>query len=263
MHAPTPPLYDLQDADLSQVSDCPSDRRATMNIPWTVLVVDGHPVVRHGLIAALQGQSWVGVVIEASTGAEASRLMTTNRVTVVVLDIQLPDFSGALLCRRLLHINPDARIMAFSMSGDRNAVSAMIDAGALGFVLKQQSLDEVLAAVRLVGGGARVIGPSLDGQSDAATYGRLQGISPRQRTFLSELALGKSNRQIARNLRLSEKTVRNQMSVLFERIGVRDRVQAALIAQAAGVNHHHPASPPYQLVAIGGQMTRSVGIGAS
>jgi len=234
-----------------------------MNTPWVVLVVDDHPVVRHGLAAALQSQSWVGAVLEASTGAEAARLITTNRVAVVVLDIQLPDSSAPVLCQQLLRIKPAAKIMAFSMSGDRNTVSAMIDAGALGFLLKQQSIDEVLAAVRMVGGGARVIGPSLDGQADDATYRRLQNISPRQRTFLSELALGKSNRQIARTLRLSEKTVRNQMSVLFQRIGVGDRVQAALIEQAAGLHHRNPATPLFHISTIEGQMTRSLGIGAS
>lgn len=205
-----------------------------------VLVVDDHPVVRRGLAALLLGERGVARVIEAGGAADARRLATLDAPTLAIVDLGLPDGDGVDLVRGLRTIAPACAIVVMTMTNDPGTVRAAVTAGARGYVLKDTDPETLLAAVRTVRAGGRTLGPGVDdgaAAGPASPSGRtpLDGLSPRDRQLLALLAAGRSTREIARSMSLSEKTVRNQISLITGKLGVADRVQAALLAQRAGL----------------------------
>ena len=207
-----------------------------------VLIVDDHPVVRRGLRAMLETEPWVREVREAATVADAIREALTSEVDVIAMDVALPDGDGIEATRRILLSRPAARVLVLTMSDDEDVVERAIRAGATGYVLKDTPPDTVVDALRTVGAGGVVLGPGI-GPALLATRRRepaglpppLDRLTPRERAILARLALGDSNARIARHLGVGEKTIRNQLSMIFTKIGVADRLQAALLAQRAGL----------------------------
>jgi two-component system, NarL family, nitrate/nitrite response regulator NarL len=202
-----------------------------------MLIVDDHPVVRHGMAALLAQEQWIERVIEAGTAQEARRLATLERPGLAVLDLTLPDGDGILLIRDILSAVPDCSIVIVTMTNDPGLVRTATDAGARGYVLKDASPLMLVAAVRTVAEGGRILGPGLDppvtpNQPLPAPF---DALTPRELQLVKLLGQGHSYRQIARSLSLSEKTVRNQISIITAKLGVADRVQAALLAQRAGL----------------------------
>ncbi len=220
----------------------PTDEGVTVMDPQRVLIVDDHPVVRRGLCAMLQFESWVRDVREAATAADAVREAVAAEVDVVAMDVMLPDGDGIEAARRVLLSRPAARVLMLTMSDDEELVSRAIQAGATGYLLKDTAPDTVIDALRTVAGGGVVLGPRI-GSSMLATLRRapaelpppLDQLTPREVTILARLAHGDSNARIARHLGVGEKTVRNRLSVVFAKLGVADRVQAALLARQAGL----------------------------
>jgi DNA-binding NarL/FixJ family response regulator len=213
---------------------------ASLTDPRRVLVVDDHPVFRRGVRVLLEGQDWVGEVIEASTVAEALREVVTRAVDVVVLDLALPDGNGVEATSRILRVNPSAAVLILTMTNDDALLARAMHAGARGYLTKDTAPDTVIDALRAVSSGAVVLGPQIDPTKLIDTRDEpeelpapLNQLSLREREILAHLASGQTNAQIADDLRLSEKTIRNQLSVIFGKLGVADRVQAALIGQAA------------------------------
>jgi DNA-binding NarL/FixJ family response regulator len=213
---------------------------ASLTDPRRVLVVDDHPVFRRGLRVLLEGQDWVGEVVEASTVAEALREVVTRAVDVVVLDLALPDGNGVEATSRILRVNPSAAVLILTMTNDDALLARAMHAGARGYLTKETAPDTVIDALRAVASGAVVLGPQIDPTKLIDTRHEpeelpapLNLLSLREREILAHLASGQTNAQIADDLRLSEKTIRNQLSVVFAKLGVADRVQAALIGQAA------------------------------
>ncbi|MFC7545691.1 response regulator [Plantactinospora sp. GCM10030261] len=207
-----------------------------------VLVVDDHPVVRRGLRTMLAGEPWVGCVSEAATVAEAVRAVTTRPVDVVVMDVALPDGDGVAATRQVLRARPDATVLMLTMADDDEVVTRALRAGARGYLLKETDPDLILDAVRTVAAGGVVLGPRIGPAllADApGSAGRLpppfDQLTAREREMLVRLAAGESNARIARHLGVSEKTVRNQLSTVFGKLRVGDRVQAALLARDAGL----------------------------
>jgi two-component system, NarL family, nitrate/nitrite response regulator NarL len=207
-----------------------------------ILIVDDHPVVRRGLRTMLEGESWVSDVFEASTTAEALTSAVTNRVQVIAMDVSLPDGDGVDATQRIMQSCPDVKVLMLTMANDEEIVARALRAGARGYVLKDTDPDAVIDALRTVAQGGVVLGPGI-GTSVLTTLQRgpaelpapFNQLTSRERDILGRLALGDTNARIARHFGLSEKTVRNQLSAIFAKLGVADRVQAALLARDVGL----------------------------
>lgn len=209
---------------------------------WRVLVVDDHAVVRRGLRAMLAGEPWVADVAEAATVAEAVREAVSQRAQVVAMDIVLPDGDGIEATERILRAVPHARVLMLTMADDEDVVARALRAGARGYLLKDTDPDTLVDALRTVAVGGVVLGPRVGPQLLASVRrgeprlpAPLDRLTGREREILARLVAGDSNARIARHLGLSEKTVRNQLTTIFQKLGVADRVQAALLARDAGL----------------------------
>lgn len=207
-----------------------------------VLIVDDHPIVLRGLRTILEGESWVEEVFEAPTVAEAVREAVTRRVHVVVMDVRLPDGDGIDATQRILRALPDATVLIMTMDGDEETVARAMAAGAHGFVLKDLDPLDLMASLRAVAGGSVVLGPRVGAAMIAGARRRptelpppLDTLTPRELEILTLLAASETTARIGRRLGVSEKTVRNQLSGIFTKLGVHDRVQAALLAQRLGL----------------------------
>lgn len=207
-----------------------------------VLIVDDHPVVRRGLRTMLEGEPWVEGVVEASSCAEALVAAVTEGVGVVAMDVALPDGDGVDATARIVQSRPDVHVLMLTMADDEDVVNRALRAGARGYVLKDTDPDTILHALRTVAGGGLVLGPRIGAQ--VLTTLRRQPVelpppfdqlSARERDILRYLAAGEGNARIARRFGLSEKTIRNQVSTVLTKLGVADRVQAALLARDLGI----------------------------
>ena len=213
-----------------------------MDEPIRVLIVDDHPVVRRGLRVMLEGEPWVRDVTEAASVEEAVREAVTCQADVIAMDVVLPDGDGVDATRRILEACPDAAVLMLTMADDEEIVARALSAGARGFLLKDTDPDMVLDALRTVASGGVVLGPKV-GPAVLTALRRAPTVLPppfdrltaRELEIVNRLAVGDSNAQIARQLNVSEKTIRNQMSAVFNKLNVSDRVQAALLARDAGI----------------------------
>lgn len=207
-----------------------------------VLVVDDHPVFRRGMVALLEGEPWVECVLQAGTVREAVREAVTGAVNAVVMDVALPDGDGIEATARITAARPGVAVLVVTMTLDQSLVARALRAGARGYTLKDTDPEVLLDALRTVAQGGLVLGPGVGeqalaalGQAPLALPPPLDGLTPRELDILRRLGTGGTNAQIARALNLSEKTVRNQLSSIFAKIGVSDRVRAALLARDAGL----------------------------
>jgi len=190
----------------------------------------------------LETEPWVRDVREAATVADAVREAVSSEVDVVAMDVVLPDGDGIEAARRILLSRPSVRVLILTMTDDEDVVGRAIRAGATGYVLKDTTPDTIVDALRTVAAGGVVLGPRI-GPSMLTNVRRtpaelpppLNRLTLRERAILVRLALGDSNAQIARQLGVGEKTIRNQLSAVFMKLGVADRLQAALMAQRAGL----------------------------
>ncbi|SCL14847.1 two component transcriptional regulator, LuxR family [Micromonospora nigra] len=219
--------------------------------PVRVLIVDDHPVVRRGLRTMLDGESWVAQVVEAASCAEALAAVVHQQVDVVAMDIALPDGDGVRATAQILRHRPRTAVLMLTMADDDELVARALRAGARGYLLKDTDPDVVVDALRTAASGGLVLGPGVRLPGSVAPAGRslspavlpppFDQLTPREQEFLRHLAAGESNPVIARRFGVSAKTVRNQMSTVFAKLGVGDRVQAALLARDAGIVS--PAEP--------------------
>ncbi len=207
-----------------------------------VLVVDDHPVFRRGLCALLAGEPWVGDVVEADGVAAAVRCATDGAVDVVAMDVGLPDGDGIEATRRILAARPGLAVLMVTMDHDQDTVARALRAGARGYALKETEPETLVDALRAVAHGGVVLGPRVGPAvlealraSPAAVPAPLDRLTARERQLLEQLTRGRSNAQIARQLGVSEKTVRNQLSAVFAKLEVGDRVSAALLARDLGL----------------------------
>ncbi len=203
-----------------------------------VLVVEDHPVFRDGLVALLEALPDIEVAGVASDGLEAVAAVQAGRVDVVLMDLNLPGMSG-VEATMLLTSEPTApAVLVVTMVDDDDTVVAAIRAGARGYLLKGATGDEIAAAVRTVSSGGAVFGAGVAAQILASSRGEwsratspADGLTDRERDVLRLLAQGQNNRQIARSLNLSLKTVQNYVSRILDKLQVSDRTQAALRAR--------------------------------
>ncbi|MCJ1688529.1 response regulator transcription factor [Rathayibacter sp. VKM Ac-2927] len=194
-----------------------------------VLIVDDHPLVRAGLAGLVGATEDLVVVGEAAGGEEALVLAMTLAPEVVLMDLSMPGIDGVEATARLRALVPSARVVVLTSFDDRGRVLAALRAGAVGYQLKDADPVAVLAAVRSAAAGevpldpraARALLPARDGSSGA-------GLSTREGQVLRLIASGRSNKEIARELGIAERTVKVHVGHAFTRIGVRDRTSAAL-----------------------------------
>jgi DNA-binding NarL/FixJ family response regulator len=208
-----------------------------------LLVVDDHPLFLDGVRAALLGADDLELVGEARDGASALAAAAELPPDVVLLDVGLPDRSGIDVARSLLADRPGVRVLMMTMSDEDQTVVAALRAGARGYVVKGAGRADLLAAVRTVAGGGAVFSPEVADRLGswfaglAALPGRdaFPGLTEREREVLELMARGYDNRRIARELWLSDKTVRNHVSNVLGKLEVGSRGDAVVRARNAGL----------------------------
>ena len=207
-----------------------------------VLIADDHPVFRDGLAALLGTQPGVDVVATAADGAAAVALATEHRPDVVVMDLQMPEMTGIEATRRLSETLPETRVLVFTMGEEDGTVLAAMRAGARGYLVKGASQEEVGRALSTVQAGGLVFGASLaqriaDLLSGASTPDRaaFPQLSERELEILDLIAAGRNNAQIAQELFLAPKTVRNNVSNILAKLQATDRAEAIIRAREAGL----------------------------
>jgi DNA-binding NarL/FixJ family response regulator len=202
----------------------------------SVLVAEDHSVMRGGLVELLGVADDLEVVGTAANGAEAIELARELRPDVVLMDISMPDVDGIAATGSILEAEPGTRVVMLTAFSDRDRVVAALDAGAIGYLLKDSGPDEVLEAIRAAARGDAPLAPRAARELLAARSEEQRAdLSSREREVLALVAEGLPNKLIARRLEISEKTVKAHLTSIFQRIGVSDRTQAALWAQRHGI----------------------------
>jgi len=211
--------------------------------PLHVLIADDHPLFRNGMSALLSSVSDMAVAGEATTGDEAIALATERQPDVILMDLQMPGTGGIEATRRILQISPHMYVLVVTMFDDEDSVFAALRAGARGYVLKGASPDEMLRAIRAIGGGEAIFSPAIAQRlidyfaapRPAAPVPAFPELTEREQEILTLIARGHSNPDIARRLVISLKTVRNHVSNIFSKLQVTDRAEAIMRARDAGL----------------------------
>ena len=202
-----------------------------------VLVVDDHGVVRDGLGRVVAAQPDLELVAAAANGAEAVELCRTARPDVVLMDLEMPVLDGIEACRAILAESPETAVLVLTSFSDHKRITGALEAGAVGYLLKDASAEEVVNGIRAAAAGGSPLDPRAARVLLQARNAPdpLAGISPREREVLALLLDGRPNKLIARQLGISEKTVKAHLTSIFRAIGVADRVQAILWAERQGL----------------------------
>lgn len=198
-----------------------------------ILLIDDHFVVRSGLVASLELEDDMKVVGESDRGEEVVALFARWQPDIVVMDLQLPGVSGIEATSELLKVHPDAHVLIFSTFARDEEIQAALRAGALGYLQKSSSRDDLLAAIRTVARGGQSLPPAIAQR----LRNRLAEpeITPREREILALVAQGNSNKVIAAGLGISEDTVKQHVSRILTKLKVNDRAQATAEAIRRGL----------------------------
>jgi DNA-binding NarL/FixJ family response regulator len=204
-----------------------------MTGPIRIVLVDDHAVVRSGLAQLLGGADDIEVVGLAGEGAEALAVVRETRPDVVMMDLQMPGMDGVEATRRIVAEGSGCEVVVLTSFSDSARIVAALDAGAMGYLLKDADPEDLLEGVRAVSRGESPLHPRVARQLLAARGGREPGVqlTPREAEVLGLVRAGLANKQIARRLEISERTVKAHLTSVFQRIGVSDRTQAALWAE--------------------------------
>ena len=204
-----------------------------------VLIVDDHPLVRQGLTAVLAGTPDIEVVDAVANGALAAEAAVVGQADIVLMDLSMPGMDGVQATGEVLAARPSARVVVLTSFAEQARVVAALEAGAVGYLLKDTEPDDLVQAVREAAAGNAPISPRAAlallpprGGSKPAPGANL---SPRERDVLALVAVGLPNKSIARRLQISEKTVKSHLTRIFAALEVYDRTSAALWAQRNGL----------------------------
>jgi two-component system, NarL family, response regulator LiaR len=208
--------------------------------PIRVLIVDDHSVVREGLRAFLELQDGFEVVGEAADGEKAIVSATRLRPNVILMDLVMPQLDGVAAMRRLREEVPDARVIVLTSFLDDDKLLPALRAGAAGYLLKNAEPQELARAVRAAHSGEAVLDPVVAArlvETLAAADGQepLDQLTPREREVLVLVGRGFSNKRIAKELGIAEKTVKTHVGHVLAKLGVTDRTQAAVVAVRSGI----------------------------
>ena len=197
-----------------------------------VLLAEDHALVRDGLERLLGSAEDIAVVGAASDGVEAVELAREAEPDVVLMDLSMPNVDGIEATRRITEHRPETHVVVLTSFSDRDRILAALDAGAVGYLLKDAEPDELIRGVRAAARGESPLNPKAAQEILRARVPRTgTELSGREREVLGLVAAGLPNKQIARRLGISEKTVKAHLTSVFQQIGVTDRTQAALWAR--------------------------------
>jgi two-component system, NarL family, response regulator LiaR len=206
-----------------------------------VLIADDHAVVRQGLRTFLELQGDIGVVGDAADGSAAVEAAVDRGADVVLMDLVMPGIGGVEAIRRLRERRPQARVLVLTSFQEDEKIFPAVRAGAAGYLLKDVEPAELATTIRMVAAGQAQLAPSVTARvlrelgPGGPDRGAGPGLTPRELEVLGLIARGLSNRQIAADLVLSEKTVKTHVSSILGKLGLTDRTQAALYAVRAGL----------------------------
>jgi DNA-binding NarL/FixJ family response regulator len=208
-----------------------------------VLIADDHGVLRDGLARVIAAQPDLELVGAAADGAQAVELSRSTRPDVVLMDLEMPVLDGIGATRAILAEAPGTAVLVLTSFSDLRRITGALDAGAVGYLLKDASADEVVRGIRAAAAGGSPLDPRaaralLEAKSAPDP---LAAVSPREREVLALLLEGMPNKLIARRLEISEKTVKTHLTSIFRALGVTDRVQAILWAERHGLRGDPPA----------------------
>lgn len=213
-----------------------------MNESISILLVDDHAVVRQGVKTFLETQPDITVVGEAGSGEEAIRLAAQSIPDVILMDLIMPDMDGVETTRRVKQISPRSQIVFLTSYHEDEHIFPALKAGALSYILKDVSAEELASAVRKAAEGEAVLHPRVAARVIKELQGRREGtlnpfteLSERELEVLKLIADGMSNAGIASQLVLSEKTVKGHVSNILGKLHLADRTQAAVYAWREGV----------------------------
>jgi DNA-binding NarL/FixJ family response regulator len=213
-----------------------------------VLVADDQSMVRAGFRMLLSGEHDIEVVAEASNGREAVAMAKRFDPAVVLMDIRMPEIDGLEATRRIIAANPAARILILTTFGLDEYIYEALCGGASGFVLKDDPAEQLIAAVRTVAAGNALLSPAVTRQV-IKKFTRIPRLAPpkevnelteRERETLRLIATGLSNAEIGQHLHISETTVKTHVTHILQKLGLRDRVQAVVLAYQTGLFERAP-----------------------
>ena len=201
-----------------------------------VVVADDHQVVRAGIAHLLSGSDDMEVIASVADGVEAVDACTRTAPDVALLDLEMPNLDGVEATRRIKEAAPDTAVVVFTYFSDRDRIVQALDAGATGYLLKDADPAELEAGIRAAVAGGAPLHPTAAATVLQERSERTEaGLTAREREVLVLVGEGLVNKQIARRLSISEKTVKTHLTRVFQRIGVVDRTQAALWAERHGL----------------------------
>jgi DNA-binding NarL/FixJ family response regulator len=208
--------------------------------PVRILIVDDSAIVRSGIkeLLAAEKSPPMTVVAEAGTAAEAVELCRRHRPDIVLLDIRLPDGSGLEACRKMLEHAPDTRVVVLTSHSNDRLIYDAVSSGAQGYLMKEVDPDGFINALRNVAAGRSILDPEVTtrilrmmrgGPAGAEPESALAALAPQEMRVVQLVAAGRTNKEIADQLKLSENTVKHYIANAFDKLGVKRRSQAAAL----------------------------------
>jgi DNA-binding NarL/FixJ family response regulator len=205
--------------------------------PIRVLIADDHEVVRLGIGRLLENHAGIEVVGLARDGAQAIAMSAEHCPDVILMDLEMPGIDGIEATQHIARGDDGPSVVALTSFADRHHIAEAIDSGAVGYLLKDAEPDELLAGIRAAAAGESPLTPrvALTVVRELRATGATEALSDREREVLALVGKGVANKQIALRLGISPKTVKSHLSHIFRRIGVSDRLQAAMWARRHGL----------------------------
>lgn len=205
----------------------------------SVMLVDDHTMLRQGLRRSLETEG-IHVIAEASNGEEAVRVALDAKPSVVLMDVSMPQIDGIEATRRLMAADARQRVVILTMHIDRDVIERAMKAGAVGYMTKDSTVKEVVLAVKLAANGDRILSPRLAEvmlqeakRVDDTVVGPM--LSPREEELLQHIADGLATSEVAEKMFISQKTVKNHLASIYDKLQARDRTQAVLMAVKMGI----------------------------
>ncbi len=212
--------------------------------PIRVVIIDDHPIVRAGMRTVLHDAPEIQIVGEGINGQEALRLVSELHPDVLVLDVNLPDINGLEVTRRMRAHGDATVVLILTVHNDSQMIFGLLEAGATGYVLKDDTLETLASAIQAVAHGETWLSSRITDQVVHRALGDAKmpaipspGLTPREMEVLCLVALGLDNEEIARKLTLTMRTVQNHVSTIYSKLGVESRAEAILYAIRRGWVH--------------------------